>query len=223
MGCYDAGMQWLWILWIAIGYGCGSVPCGWLIGRAHGLDIRQHGSGNVGATNVARTVGRHWGLLCFALDAIKGLVPVVVSGLAMDVAGRMQLEATQAWCWLAVAAAAVAGHVFPLWLSLRGGKGVATGFGVLMGFWPLLTLPGLAAVVTWLLLASMFRYVSLASMGAAVAMPIYLWLASRITTVPASQLNPFLIVTSLLALLVIVRHRSNLTRLYAGTEDRLGN
>ena len=215
-------MSWQWVAWVIIGYGCGSVPVGWLIGRAHGIDIHRHGSGNVGATNVGRTLGKQWGVLCLALDALKGFGPVLLAGWGMGVAVRGGLEATQSWCWLAVAAATVLGHVFPMPLGLRGGKGVATGLGALLGFWPLLTVPTLAAMVTWLLLASMFRYVSLASIVAAAAIPIYLWLAWRMLLFEMAQMQPFLIVTALMALLVLARHRSNLARLYAGTESRLG-
>ncbi len=215
-------MQWLWVLWVLVGYACGSVPVGWLMGRAQGVDIRRLGSGNVGATNVGRNLGMKWGALCFLLDVFKGFAPVILSGFWMGVAGGRDLAAADAWCWLSVAAATVAGHVFPIFLGFRGGKGVATGLGALLGFWPLLTLPTLAAALTWLLLASLFRYVSLASVLAAIAIPIYLWLASLAGGREPAQIRPFLVVTALIALLVLLRHRQNLARLRAGTEPRLG-
>jgi glycerol-3-phosphate acyltransferase PlsY len=215
-------MSWPWMIWVLSGYLCGSVPVAWLIGRAHGVDIRRVGSGNVGATNLGRALGRRWGAVCLLLDVVKGAIPVAAAGVAMAVAGRSSLEAAEAWHWLAVAVAAVLGHVFPIWLRFRGGKGVATGLGVLLGLYPLLTIPTAAALLTWLLAAAVFRYVSLASVLAALLLPVYLWVGSLLRTVPTSRVLPFLVVTCALALLVLVRHRSNLVRLAAGTEPRLG-
>lgn len=215
-------MMWLWALWALFGYACGSIPVAWLIGRAHDIDIREVGSGNVGATNVGRTLGRRWGGLCLILDVFKGLVPVMVSGLAMGVAANTNIAAQQTWCWLTVAAAAVFGHVFPVWLRFRGGKGVATGLGVLLGFWPLLTVPTAAAVVMWLLVAGIFRRISLASVAAALALPCCVWLTSMAVSTNATDMHPYLIVTTFMAILVIVRHRGNIVRLLAGTEERIG-
>ncbi len=215
-------MVWFWALWALAGYLCGSVPVAWLIGRAHGFDIRRVGSGNVGATNLGRKLGRGWGALCLVLDAIKGMVPVSASGLAMGVATNSSASADQVWCWLGVAVAAVVGHVFPVWLRFNGGKGVATGLGVLLGFWPMLTLPTAVAVVTWLLVVGVFRIISLASVVAAFVLPFYVWLTSTFVSSTATETRPFLIVTTLLALLVIVRHRSNISRLLSGTEGRIG-
>ncbi len=214
-------MVWFWALWVLAGYLCGSVPVAWFIGRAHGIDIRRVGSGNVGASNVGRELGRGWGALCLVLDAVKGLVPVAVSGPAMGVTATT-VPADQVWCWLAVATAAVVGHIYPVWLRFNGGKGVATGLGVLLGFWPLLTVPTVAAVATWLLVAGIFRQISLASVVAAFVLPCYVWLTSVIVSSTAADTIPFLIVTTLMAVLVIVRHRSNISRLLAGTEARIG-
>ena len=215
-------MAWIWGLWALFGYLCGSVPVAWLIGRAHGIDVRRVGSGNVGATNLGRELGRGWGALCLFLDVVKGLSPVALSGLVMSVAATKTIAADQAWCWLGVAAAAVVGHVFPIWLKFRGGKGVATGLGVLLGFWPLLTLPTVAAVVTWLLVAGVFRQISLASIVAALVLPCYVWLTSTIISLAVADMLPFLIVTALMAVLVVIRHRTNIGRLIKGTEARIG-
>src|SRR5690349_4488530 len=106
-----------WALWVAIGYLSGSIPFGLLLGLWRGVDIRKAGSGNIGATNLGRVLGRKWGILCFVLDVLKGAVPVAAAGGAMGVLGRGDLPAGQAWGWLAVAVAAVLGHVFPVWLG----------------------------------------------------------------------------------------------------------
>ena len=221
-GWYYGAMHWQWLIWVGVGYVCGSVPFGLLLGLARGVDIRQHGSGNVGATTTGRVLGRQWGALCLVFDVGKGLVPVLAAGLTLRYAGAASLDPPDAWRWLAVAAAAVLGHVFPVWLKFRGGKGVATGLGAVLGFWPMLTIPGAAAALTWLLLAGMFRYVSLASVLAASAIPVYLLVAAAITDTPLYRIVPFLTVTGLMALLVIIRHRGNLARLVKGAEPKLG-
>ncbi len=211
-----------WAIWIAVGYAFGSVPFAWLIGRVHGVDIRRHGSGNVGATNVGRIIGRVWGGLCLLLDAAKGMTPVLIGGMAMGVTDGEPVAAADTWAWLAVAAAAVIGHVFPIWLGFRGGKGVATGLGVLLGFWPTLTLPALGALVTWLVVAGMYRYAGLASVVAAAVTPAYLVVTTAARGGRLADVVPFIVVTSLMALLVVVRHRGNLKRIVLGTEPPLG-
>jgi len=226
-----------WWCWIAVGYLCGSIPFGLLIGKAHGVDIRKHGSGNVGATNTGRVLGARWGQLCFLLDVLKGLIPVLVAGMALGYideqratgggpsAGTLPFSPSTAdsWRWLAIAASPMLGHVFPVWLKFKGGKGVATGLGVLLGMWPVLTLPGVAAGLTWAVMAALFRYVSLASVTAGVLLPVYVLIAARVHGRPLDEMLPYLIVTGLMALLVIVRHRTNIKRLIAGTEPKIGS
>lgn len=209
-------------IWIALAYACGSTPFALLIGLARGVDIRKQGSGNVGATNVGRVLGRRWGVLCFVLDVLKGLLPVLGAGAAMGLLGSRGLSSAQAWWWLAVGGAAVVGHVFPIWLRFKGGKGVATSLGVLLGFWPVLTLPGALAGLTWVALIKATRYVSVASIGAAVMLPLYFVGVSRGMDRGGEEFLPFLVVSILLALLVVVRHRANIARLRAGTENRVG-
>lgn len=212
-----------WIAWVVLGYLAGSIPFGLLIGRLRGVDIRRAGSGNVGATNVGRLLGRRWGVACFVLDVLKGAAPVLLAGWGMGLLGRVDIAAGEAWWWLAVGAAAVLGHVFPVWLKFRGGKGVATSFGVLLGLWPLMTLPGLAALATWLVVAAATRYVSLASIIAAVGLPVYLYLIWGLGRGRSlHELLPLLLVAAALALLVIVRHCGNIARLLAGTESKIG-
>ncbi|MCX5660056.1 MAG: glycerol-3-phosphate 1-O-acyltransferase PlsY [Planctomycetota bacterium] len=216
-------MDTAWLLCVAAGYLSGSIPFGLLIGKARGVDVRKAGSGNIGATNVGRVLGRKWGGFCFALDVLKGLLPVLIAGLVLGYAGRRDLDPADAWRWLAVAIAAVLGHVFPVWLGFKGGKGVATALGVLLGFWPVLTLPGLAALVTWVAVVAVTRYVSLGSVLAAIALPAYVAVGAWLAQTPVARVVPFLVVTGLMAALVIARHRANIARLLAGTENKLGS
>ena len=205
-----------WTLWLLIGYISGSIPFSLLIGKAKGVDIRKHGSGNVGATNVGRVLGKPYGIGCFVLDVCKGAIPVAIAGQFIEhghVAGQ--------WQWLAVAAAAVMGHVFPVWLKFKGGKGVATGFGVLLGFWPTLTLPALATIVTWIICVAIWRYISLGSIVGSILLPVYFVIIAKMRGELITDLMPFFIVSSLLSLLVILRHLSNIKRLFAGTESKV--
>lgn len=199
-----------------IGYIAGSIPFSLLIGKAKGVDIRKHGSGNVGATNVGRVLGKPYGIGCFVLDVCKGAIPVAIAGQFIE-----HGHVTGQWQWLAVAAAAVMGHVFPVWLKFKGGKGVATGFGVLLGFWPTLTLPALATIVTWIICVVIWRYISLASIIGAILLPIYFVIIAKMRGELIADLMPFFIVSSLLSLLVILRHLSNIKRLFAGTESKV--
>lgn len=199
-------------------YLIGSIPFGLILAKAHGKDLRKIGSGNIGATNLARALGRRWGYLCFALDTLKGLLPMVaVAGIA----GRPDEPALLAW-WLAVGIAAILGHVFPVFLGFKGGKGVATSFGVALGLWPYFTLGAFVALAVWLGTVLIWRYVSLASICAAVTFPLVLFVG--ILVVPswtACGLWPLLIAAVALPVLVIVRHRDNIRRLIAGTESKI--
>jgi acyl phosphate:glycerol-3-phosphate acyltransferase len=211
-----------WWFWAIVAYFSGSVPFGLLMGLSKGVDIRRFGSGNVGATNTGRVLGKKFGITCFMLDALKGAGPVLAAGWWMGLLGRDDLSSGEAWRWLAVGAAAVIGHVFSIWLRFRGGKGVATGIGSVIVMWPLMTLPAVAALATWLLLASTFRYVSLASMCAGLSLPAYLLVAAQVRQQDPMSLMPFFVVTAGMGLLVVIRHHANLSRLAAGTEPRLG-
>lgn len=210
---------------IPLAFLSGSIPFGLLIARAKGVDIRAHGSGNIGATNVWRVLGRGPGLTCFALDMAKGLVPTLGAGLAGGVVGRTEVPTGAAWLWLAVAAGAIAGHMYSPWIGFKGGKGVATGFGALLGIYPLLTWPALGALVSWVVIAKISRYVSLASCVAAAGLPLWLFLTvETLSTGPGRHAHavPFYVVVGLLALVVVGKHRANLGRLLRGTENRIG-
>lgn len=187
------------------GYVLGSLPFGVILARLFGHgDIRARGSGNIGATNILRTTGsKTLAAATLVLDAGKGGIAVLVTLALPD-------PAAGAVAGAAAGAAAVIGHNFPLWLRFRGGKGVATTLGVLAVLsWPV----GLAAGVTWLIVAVLFRFSSLASLMALCAAPLYAWfLATPVLTLTAGGL----------ALLAVIRHRENIRRLIAGSESRIG-
>ena len=185
---------------VLTGYLLGSLPSGFLVGKCRGIDIRQHGSGNIGATNVVRVLGKKWGVLVFVLDVLKG---IVATQLILRCYASPNLGIVAGFgCFL--------GHCFPVWLGFKGGKGVAVGAGILIGLTPLVAIIGLSL---WGIAFKVTRYVSLASLIAAVSLPITSWILYRQT----GALFWFTLVISLIA---IWRHRSNIQRLLAGTESR---
>jgi len=196
----------VWAIWLSCSYLAGAIPFGFLIGKMRGVDVRTVGSKNIGATNVYRTVGKKWGLLAFLFDFLKGFVPVV---LARTYAGESSLP-------LAAGLAAVAGHMFTCFMKFRGGKGVATGFGMLMGLIPLLVLAAFAlfAATVWI-----SHYISLGSCLAAAFIAVgvwFEWLGCR----GAADL-PLCITVTVVALAAIYRHKANIRRLIAGCENRI--
>ena len=218
-------MEFAWLIWCAVGYLSGSISFALLLGKMRGIDIRKAGSGNVGATNVSRVMGRKWGILCFALDVLKGFGPVFIAGLALGYvakANAKMLGASEAWQWLAIMVSPVVGHVFPLWLRFKGGKGVATAFGVLLGVYPVLTIAAAGSLIVWIVMAKTFRYVGLASAAAAVGLPIFVIITCKLQSQSFDQLLPFLTVATALASLVLFRHRGNIVRTFQGTEPKIG-
>jgi len=203
-------------------YVIGSTPFGVIIARSRGVDLRTQGSGNVGATNVGRVLGARWGYLCFFLDVLKGAAPVVAAGILLRQSGQAVPSATRQLAWLLTACGAILGHVFTFWLKFRGGKGVATSLGVLVGFYPYFTWAGLAAFALWGVLVGIWRYVSLASIVAAAAFPLLVVGACLLFGWPLGDAWPLPAFASAMALLVIIRHRTNITRLLAGNENRIG-
>jgi glycerol-3-phosphate acyltransferase PlsY len=193
---------------VVAGYLLGALPFSVWIARARGVDVRRVGSGNPGATNVLRAAGRGPGLLALACDVAKGVVAVLLARL---------LGLSPAW-WGWAALAAVCGHVFSVFLRFRGGKGVATAAGALGAVSPLAL--G-AAMVVFAVAVGLTRYVSLGSMLGAVAFPVALcWLTSG--ELDRDARAALLVSSGLIAMLVLVRHRANLQRLLAGTENKLG-
>ncbi len=204
---------------IVAAYFLGSVPFGVIIAGAHGKNLRSIGSGNIGATNVARALGRRWAYFCFVLDVLKGLVPMLAVRALIEVPdptpGLLSL-------WLAVGCAAILGHIFPLYLKFKGGKGVATSLGVALGLWPYYTICAALAFAVWAATVLLWRYISLASIAASIAFPIALILAIVLTPDwNFANLWPLLAAAIAIPVMVIVRHRENIKRLIAGTESKV--
>jgi len=190
-------------------YVLGSVPFGFLIGKARGVDLRQVGSGNIGSTNVYRALGLRIALLVFALDACKGLVATIVFPmLASAQTSSIHLGLI---CGIAVTLGSVAG----VFMRFRGGKGVATAVGVFIGLVPLATAICLAI---WIVLVVIFKYVSLGSVCGAIALPTLIALFDR----EGAVTNPVFYLAVAIAAVVVVRHRSNIKRLLSGKEHRIG-
>jgi glycerol-3-phosphate acyltransferase PlsY len=191
-------------------YLLGAVPFGLVVARIKGVDIRKVGSGNIGATNVFRSVGKGLGILTFALDAAKGYVPAGLFPLAAERAG---MDVDQATMGVVCGLLAVAGHNWPVYLGFKGGKGIATSAGALLGFAPLATLVGLG---TWVVVFGLTRYVSVGSIAACVTVAGSSWWLCR----GAGTLIP--VVLTLLGAVGVWRHRTNVRRLLDGTEHRFG-
>ena len=193
-------------------YLLGSIPFGYLAGKIGGIDIQKVGSGNIGATNVVRALGKRYGYPVFALDFLKGFAAVKISiSIATDV--RPEWGSPELFGILA-AVASVIGHSFPPWLKFHGGKGVATSAGALFGLMPLATL---IAAVIWALVFWFTRYVSLASMVTVVALPLVILIMSRLHQIHG---NALFYASLGIAVFVIWRHRSNFSRLLGGSEPR---
>jgi glycerol-3-phosphate acyltransferase PlsY len=184
----------------------GSIPTGYLVARVKGIDIRQHGSGNIGATNVFRTLGKPLGIVVFFIDSLKGFAAV---WLALKFGGQ------SAWPGIIAAVAVIAGHNYTPWLCFKGGKGIATSAGVLIALMPWAVL---AIAVVWFVVFYSTRYVSLASISASAALPVAvaaLWFAG------CGGNGPLLGFSLVISALAIWRHRSNIGRLRDGTEPRI--
>lgn len=191
-------------LLVLAAYLMGSIPNGLLLARLKGVDLQKVGSGNIGATNVYRCVGKGWGVAAFVLDAVKGFVPAFVFPRLVDSAPP--------WLGLACGIAAVAGHNWPVWLKFKGGKGVSTSAGMLLGIAPAAVGIGFAVFA---LVVALTRFVSLGSILAAIAVPAaYLGLYGAGNRLLAGALVA-------MGALVVVKHRANIRRLLAGTEPRI--
>jgi glycerol-3-phosphate acyltransferase PlsY len=197
-----------WIISGTAAYLLGAIPFGYLVARARGVDIRKAGSGNIGATNVFRCVGKSWGILTFCADAAKGFVAAFVFPLLASRISGTHMPSAPVLC----ACLAVAGHNWPVYLRFRGGKGIATSAGALAGVAPAAVGIGAAA---WIIVFLTTRYVSVASISAAVSIPVSAWLLYR----GGSLVLPSAL--SLLGVVAVWRHRSNLRRLLQGTEHRV--
>lgn len=211
----------------------GSIPFGLFIAKAKGIDIRQHGSGNIGATNVLRVVGKKYGISCLLLDALKGFIPVVVAISVIQYDGMknpMSVSALAGYSddfsistaqifQVLTGLCAVLGHNYSPWVGFKGGKGIATSAGVFIALMPAAIL---ILIVIWLLTFLISRYVSLASIVAAAALPLVTlwgsWFHGKIQD--GTWNKPLFVFTVILAVLAIWKHRSNIARLRDGTENR---
>jgi glycerol-3-phosphate acyltransferase PlsY len=205
------------LLIAAAAYLLGSIPCGYLLVRFYcHQDIRQAGSGNIGATNVLRAGGKGLGAITFLLDMLKGSAAVGVGALLGILLLPHDYPLRNAEALAALVA--VLGHIFPVWLDFKGGKGVATGFGVFLVAAPW---GALAAITVFAVVLGLSRYVSLASILGAASFPLFAWLLNRAH--PGAGRPAFYIaVQAAVALIIIVKHHQNIRRLLAGTESRLG-
>ncbi len=205
------------IICVIAAYLIGSVPFGYLAGRLNGIDLREHGSCNIGATNTVRVLGKKWGIPVFILDFMKGFAPLLY--MKYHLGGEVTLFSTCQMGWLlAVLFALVLGHTFTCFLKFRGGKGVATTAGCLVALSPTI---GLWAVLTWVASMVVTRYVSLSSMLAGVAMMLaaawVFWCGDGVCSVADMMVLGLLF---LILVLVVVKHRSNIVRLCQGTEPK---
>ena len=207
-----------------LAYLMGSIPFALIIARAHGKDIRSIGSGNIGATNLSRACGRTWGQICFVLDLLKGLIPMLVISLwARPILMADGLSPERfTWIWIVCAVLTVVGHVFPLFAGFRGGKGVSTSFGATLGLFPYFTYCTLSAMCIWVITVKIWQYVSLASMVSAVSISLFMLIF--ILLIPSwsfSELWPLMILAVVFAVMVVLRHKGNIKRLLDGTEPRI--
>lgn len=239
----EGGVQ-LWLCPL-IAFLLGSIPFGLLIARAKGIDIRQHGSGNIGATNVLRVVGKKYGITCLILDALKGYLPAVLGmslilyvgsrpGLSVEALRPYAIELPAALQWKAqlfqvlTGFCAILGHNYSPWVGFKGGKGIATSAGVMIALMPAAVV---ILLIVWLIVFLLTRYVSVASVVAALVLPIVTHLGSRFHHVANDKSNPTLweagvwnkplfFFSVAIALLAIWKHRANLQRVMNGTENR---
>ncbi len=222
-------------LWLCpmIGLMLGSIPFGLLLGRLKGIDIREHGSGNIGATNVWRVLGKGLGLPCFILDVAKGAVPTLLA-LSLIQAGnspaQMAIKALLPYAshhemmlaqsvQVLTGLCAILGHNYSPWVRFKGGKGIATSAGVLLALMPFAVL---ILIMIWLLVFRITRYVSVASIAAAVALPVLnVWgIIHHGKWADGTWNRPLMTFSVVISVLAIYKHRSNIARLRAGTENR---
>jgi glycerol-3-phosphate acyltransferase PlsY len=206
-------------------YVLGSVPFGLLVAKTRGIDPRESGSGNIGATNVGRLLGGKFFAIVFILDLLKGLIPMIAAALVLRAyVGDVRLYQPADYAlWLLAGFAAILGHMYSLFLHFKGGKGVATSTGVILGLFPYYTLAGLIAIVVFLAIFKLTRYVSVASIvGALTFVLAYLGVGLAAPWPVFGAQWPLLAFAVLMAGLIIYKHRGNLARLRAGTEHRIG-
>ena len=194
-----------------VAYLLGSIPTGFLVAKARGIDIRTVGSGNIGATNVFRYLGTPAGIFVLLADALKGWVAVFILAKLVSQATGLTSDSQVEWLKICAGLAAILGHNYTCWLHFKGGKGIATSAGVLLAL-----VPGALLIIlgVWIGVFALTRYVSLASICASFALPFAAWLTHKSLTM--------VIVTAAMAALAIYKHKTNIKRLLEGTENRMG-
>ena len=200
---------------VAVAYLLGSIPTGYLVGLAKGVDVRKVGSGNIGATNAFRTLGKRAGALVLLVDALKGWLatrPMPMLVQQMVAPSAPQDLATQEYLQIIAGVVVILGHNYTCWLHFKGGKGIATSAGVLLALVPITFAAGLG---TWIIVCWLTKYVSLGSIAAAVVLPIATWLTPH-------QSPRMIVVTGVMGALAIYKHKGNIERLLNGTESRIG-
>jgi len=224
----------MWPLVYFLAFMAGSFPTGLVIGRMHGIDIRKHGSGNIGATNVGRVLGPKAWLQCFTVDLLKGLLPTLIIGWWAGLLGRWVIQPEHAALWLGAMIMPILGHMFSPWLKFKGGKGVAAGLGAILAVFPTLTFAGVLALAVFLVALAKWRYVSLGSMLAGLTLPIAVGVQFLVLHMLRDQTFPppgpelpwtalvYFAFASVIAALVVLKHRPNIARLKAGTEPKVG-
>ena len=197
----------VWIAWLGGAYLIGAIPFGFLIGKMRGVDVRTVGSKNIGATNVYRTVGHAWGFLAFFCDFLKGFLPSLAATIYLsNLSNPSNLSNLPVWTGLAC----VIGHTLTVFMKFRGGKGVATAFGMMVA---LATYPALLAFAVFVVTVWLSHYISLGSMLAAASLAVLVWVFPCLMAVR--------VIAALVAVFVIYKHKSNIQRLVKGCENRI--
>lgn len=191
----------LWCSWLLTAYLIGSIPFGYLIGKMRGVDVRTVGSKNIGATNVYRTVGHKWGFLAFFCDFLKGFLPAYAASLYSSDISNLPV---------CVGLACVIGHTLTVFMKFKGGKGVATAFGMMMALIPV---PALCAFAVFVVTVWLSHYISLGSILAATVLGVLVWVFPCIL--------PMRVIATLIGVFVIVKHKSNIQRLLKGCENKI--
>lgn len=204
-------MFWIFAIGVALGtYLIGSFPSGYLVGKSRGVDLRKEGSCNIGATNALRILGKKWGYLVFFADAFKGYLATTLA-YYITLASYPGHEITAG---IIAAACVILGHNFPVWLGFKGGKGIATSAGIMIGLYPPWVF--LAGITLWMILFFATRYVSIASIAAAISLPA----SSGVLMVFGLCDWRLVVIAAVLAVIAIWRHMPNIQRLLAGTEKK---
>ncbi len=195
-------------------YLCGGIPFGLIIGKCNGVDVRSEGSGNIGATNILRICGKKWGYFCFILDTLKGFIPVIIS---KNLPILHQFN-HQDYIPIIVITGVVMGHIWSPYINFKGGKGIATSAGALLAINPIATL---ISLFIWYVVFSISRYVSLASIIAAIALPVIALFLDIICGHSSTHVNnPILLFLAILSIIVVIKHKENIQKLLNGTENK---